>query len=95
MGYFAQTDFSITTTIVDATGAATDTDTLPTAAAYRNGKDISAQMALTVTKLATGAYSINGKTPGTNAQRLGIYVVLSFSVDGVASHHTFDDLAGR
>ncbi|NLF99964.1 MAG: hypothetical protein GX565_07415, partial [Lentisphaerae bacterium] len=44
MGYYAQTNFSITTAIVDATGAATDADTLPTAAAYRNGKDISNQM---------------------------------------------------
>ena len=95
MGYFAQTDFSIVTTVVDATGALTDADATPTAKAYRNGKDISAHMSLTVTKLATGVYAINGKTPGMNAQRLGIYIVLSFSVDGVASGHTFDDLAGR
>ena len=51
---------------VDADRAPADADALPTAALYRNGT-LDAEVTLTVTKKATGAYMVTGTLPATYA----------------------------
>lgn len=92
MGYWGSEKHDIVAALVNYEGAASNADSLPTAVAYRGGESLASVMPMTVTNLATGLYNISGVSPGYIGQRRGIYVVLSFTMDGTESHHCFTDL---
>ena len=85
MGFWAAGDTVYTVfTLTDADGAASDADSLPTAAVYLNG--VANGASVTVTDLGTGLYSATWTNPGANGNTVS--VVASFTMDGVASHAT-------
>lgn len=85
MGFYAAGDTGYTVfTLTDADGAASDADSLPTAAVYLNG--VANGASVTVTDLGTGLYSATWTNPGANGNTVS--VVASFTMDGITSHAT-------
>jgi hypothetical protein len=71
------------------TGAATDADAPPTAAAYRNGA-VDAAFVLTVANVSTGLYKITGTVPVGYAAGDLVHVVVSATVNAVAGKAVVD-----
>lgn len=78
-----------TFTTHDATGAATNADSLPTASVYRNGT-LDAAVTVTVANLATGLYSAVCTLPSGYAAGDSVQVVVSATVGGVTASLSID-----
>ena len=70
--------------ITDATGAAANADSLPTATATKNGSDDGA-FALTVANMATGRYKITGTVPSGYVSGDRVQISVAATVGGIAS----------
>lgn len=88
MLYKPSAAYYTTFTTQDATGAATDADSLPTASARKNGTT-DAAFTLTVTKISTGLYKITGTIPSYSAGDV-VQTEVSATVGGVAGKAVVD-----
>lgn len=65
------------------TGAASDADSLPTAAAYKNGT-LDGAYTITVTNITTGLYKVSGAVPSGYVVGDTIEVAVSYAVNAVS-----------